>query len=409
MKKRLLLLLRTGVAVAGIAFIIAKVNLYDHVEVPADTPLPDGQTVDGPIKLKVVSGTYNPSDLSGELVVQMGAGTATERMIPIPQAALGADVQSGGLRFVPGLFTMLRHADGLQLILGLIVVAVLYPILSVRWWLLMRARRIFVTLWKAFRLTMVGNFFNFCMPGTTGGDVVKAYYAAKGSGRRADAIMSVIVDRACGLSGLLVLAGVAGLFMLDNDVARRLTVYTWLIGIGVLTAAGVYFSERMRRRLGVAWLLGKLPAKRFLAPIDQAAFAYRHHKRVVIVSILMSVCLHIVLVCATSLAGYALGIKTPLGLLLVVIPVTFLVGAIPIAPPQGIGVMEFVAVILLKPPLAFPNQIFGMLIMIRLYQMFYSLLGSMFLLKGEIHLHTQIAQENTDNAEQGQDPSPINR
>jgi hypothetical protein len=42
---------------------------------------------------------------------------------------------------------------------------------------------------------------------------------------------------------------------------------------------------------------------------------------------------------------------------------------------------------LLKPPIATPNQIVGMLLMFRLYQMAYSLLGSLFLLKGDIHLH----------------------
>jgi len=404
MKKHLLLVFRILVAVAGIGFILTKVSITDQVEVPAGSRLPGGHTLAQTTTFDVIWGVYDPAEPAGELIVQIGTDGRGPQSMPIPQAALSLNGQDQKLLFVPGLIWMLRTADVSMLLLGLLTVAAIYPVLTVRWWLLMRARQIFVGLPKAFRLTMVGNFFNFCMPGTTGGDVVKAYYAAKGSGRRAEAVMSVVVDRVCGLLGLLLLAGVAGLFMLHNDVARQLTIYTWLIGLGVVVAVAVYFSAFLRRVLAVGWFLGKLPAQRALTAIDQAAFAYRHHKRTVLGAIVISGAIHAALIVATSLAGYALGMQTPAGLLAVVIPLTFLVGALPVAPPQGIGVMEFFALVMLKPPWALPNQVFGMLILIRLYQLFYSLFGSLFLLKGDIHLHPQ-----EDPGEANNSRKPINR
>lgn len=386
MKKRITTILRSVIAAAGIAYVVWMVDLADRVEIPADTVLPNARHIDKPTNFKVVEGHYTPLDPTGELVIQIDDDSGQYTTMPIPQGALGTG--PGDLRFVPGLTTMLRQADKKMLLLGLLVVAVIYPILMVRWWLLMRSRDMTVSLWKAFRLTMVGNFFNFCMPGTTGGDLVKAYYAAKGSGRRADAVMSVIVDRICGLLGLLILAGVAGLFMLNDESARQITLYIWLICSGAVVGSVVYFSKTLRGMFGVDWLLSKLPAGQVFASIDAAAFAYRHHKMIVLYVIAMSIVLHIALVSATATAGYALGMQTPFSLLLIVIPVSFLVGAIPIS-PQGIGVMEFFAVAMLRSSLAFPNQIVGMLIMIRLYQIFYSLLGSVFLLKGDIHLHPQ--------------------
>ena len=386
MKKHLSTALRVVVAALGVAYIVWMVDLADHVELPAGTVLADGGVLDGSTSCKVIAGVYDAANPSGQLQVRVKRDGLPDLTVDVDSATL--DVGPGGPRFVPGLVTMLRQSDKPRLLLGLLMVSVIYPILVVRWWLLMRTRGMDVTMWKAFRLTMVGNFFNFCIPGTTGGDLVKAYYAAKGSGRRADAVMTVIVDRVCGLLGLLMLAGLAGLFMLHDDVARQITAYIWLIWLGILLGSCVYFSRRLRALLRVDRLLSLLPAKGLLGSIDEAAMAYRGHLLVVAGVISMGVVLHLMLVCATATAGYALGMDSSIGLLLIVIPVTFLVGAVPIA-PQGLGVMEVFAVTMLNSPLASPNQIIGMLMMVRAYQLAYSLLGSVFLLKGEIHLHPQ--------------------
>jgi len=399
MKKHLSLVLRILVAALGVGYVIWMVDLSDRVEAPAGVVLPDGSMLEEARALKVVGGVYDPTNPAGELVVEVRVGTGRLETVTIPRASLGK--KKDEMRFVPGLVTMLRGANVGLLIAGLVVVGLIYPILVVRWWWLMRTRGMAVRLSKAFRLTMVGNFFNFCIPGTTGGDVVKAYYAAKGSGRRADAVMTVILDRICGLLGLLVLAGFAGLFMWGDETARQLTVYIWLIMGGAVVGATLYFSQTLRSKLGINWLLEKLPGQGFLEAIDQAALAYRHHKMVLLGAIAASVFLHIAIVSATTMAGYALGMRTPVSLLLIVIPVSFLVGAIPIS-PQGIGVMEFFAITMLQSPLAFPNQIVGMLIMIRLYQIFYSLLGSLFLLKGDIHLHPQEAVVPLDSEPTGE-------
>ena len=50
---------------------------------------------------------------------------------------------------------------------------------------------------------------NVELPGSTGGDVVKAWYAARQApSRRTAAVMSVIVDRIVGLLALIMLGGV---------------------------------------------------------------------------------------------------------------------------------------------------------------------------------------------------------
>ncbi len=295
----------------------------------------------------------------------------------------------------PGILTILGEAERGWLVLALLMVLGIYPLQTLRWRLLLHARGIAVSWWRCLRLTMVGTFFNYCMPGTTGGDVVKAYYAARHSDRRADAVMSIIVDRVAGLVGLVLLAALAGLLILDDPAARRVTAWVWMGLAAFLILAAFYLSVRLRRLTGLDRLIAKLPGRGLAQKADAAAVAFGNHKMTVVAAIALSVPVHLLLALATALSGLALGLEAPLLLLLTVIPVAFLGGALPIS-YQGLGIMEGIAIPLLvhaESTTASPTQIVAMLLLIRLYQIIWSLSGAAFLLRGDIHIRAAEAGE----------------
>ena len=162
-----------------------------------------------------------------------------------------------------------------------------------------------------------------------------------------------------------------------------------------LAAAGavVYFHPTWRRRLGFDWLLHRLPGRQLLGQIDAAVVAYRDHKRLIAVAVGLGVMVHLLVATSTALAGYALGAGTPFGVMLNVVPVLFLAAAVsPIY--QGLGIMELVATaLLLDAPITTANQIVGMLLLTRLYQMAWSLLGAPLMLGGDIHLRPEAGRE----------------
>lgn len=88
-----------------------------------------------------------------------------------------------------------------------------------RWYMLVRALDLPFTLRNAFRLGMVGYFYNIMLPGSIGGDFVKAYSMYREHPeRRAAAVATVVVDRILGLFGLLLFAAVfGGAFWLLDD------------------------------------------------------------------------------------------------------------------------------------------------------------------------------------------------
>ena len=76
-----------------------------------------------------------------------------------------------------------------------------------RWKILLRVQGIDIPLMTAFRLTLIGVFFSNIIPGSVSGDLIKsAFIAGYTKDRKAEAILTIFVDRIVGLMGLFVVA-----------------------------------------------------------------------------------------------------------------------------------------------------------------------------------------------------------
>ena len=65
------------------------------------------------------------------------------------------------------------------LLLAVVVFPITFLITSYRWNTLLEAVDVRIGFPRVFVINMVGAFYNTFMPGSTGGDVLKAYYASK--------------------------------------------------------------------------------------------------------------------------------------------------------------------------------------------------------------------------------------
>ncbi len=79
-----------------------------------------------------------------------------------------------------------------------------------RWFILVRAQGLPFTPSNALRLGMVGYYFNTFLPGSVGGDIIKATCIAREQSRRTVAVATVLLDRGIGLCGLFWLAAILG-------------------------------------------------------------------------------------------------------------------------------------------------------------------------------------------------------
>ena len=251
---------------------------------------------------------------------------------------------------------------------------------------------------------MAGLFFNLCMPGTTGGDVMKAYYAARSTDQRGDAVVSVMVDRVCGLLGLILLVGVVGLFSLHDPLISKLVIAMWA-GFAALIVFGLlYTSPRLREKLKFKERLSWLPGVGLLKKVDGWVAAYRNHLGTLASAIALSMPMHLGLAGAMVLAGYALGIDQPLLYLLGTVPVVFLLWSLPISGPLGLGPLDYVAVQLIigTSDSTTAQQAVVMFVAYRLYAVVMGLCGSAALI-GSGAPSSKPPEDNT--AEQGNRPA----
>ena len=79
----------------------------------------------------------------------------------------------------------------------------------IRWRMTMRVQGLNLSLSRATAITFVSQFFSSFMLGSTGGDLIKAYYAARQTHhKKTEAVVTVFVDRMIGMWALLIFAAI---------------------------------------------------------------------------------------------------------------------------------------------------------------------------------------------------------
>jgi uncharacterized membrane protein YbhN (UPF0104 family) len=370
--------LRAAVALAAITWLVLAVDWHDRVVVPAGYPLSDapspgastiGASTTGARSLAVVG------EANGVLRLALAGGVAE-----VPRSSLGSG--PGQPRLAPGILSVIATLSAWQLALLVLLVASVMPVQALRWWLLLRARGIAPSAGATLRLHLIGCFWNLLFPGLTGGDAVKAWQVAQGSGRTADAILSVLVDRMLGILALFLLAAGAGLMLSDSAAHHSLALRVWL-ALAVLAAGlALWLSPALGRLTGIDRLLAWALEKPRLAQPVAALVAYRGHHATLLAGIACSFVGHILLVGSCIFAARAVGIATSWQELFVLLSLIFVIGAVPIS-LFGLGVMEVAAVALLADS-AGATQVISMLVLYRCAAIAAALPGGLLLI-GNLH------------------------
>lgn len=141
---------------------------------------------------------------------------------------------------------------------GVVLLLVAMFISFVRFHLLARAAEIPIRFVETLRICLIGLFFNTCMPGAVGGDVVKAGYLIKEKGCAAESLACTVTDRVLGLLGLVCVGGIALLLSWQEVLATEsLHVLALVVFgvIGVVAMSSVHGLTALAKGRKVALLL----------------------------------------------------------------------------------------------------------------------------------------------------------
>ena len=185
------------------------------------------------------------------------------------------------------------------------------------------------------------------IPGTTGGDVVKAVYIAKRcSTDRVRALVSVVVDRIVGLLSLLLVGSLASLLAVDRFPTFAIVV--WLTAAGTMLLCVLLLSPGLRRLVRFEQLIVRLPTRlgQILEEIDEAVLQYRGHLAGIAAWMLVSPLIYSLLIASIWFMDRSLGVGLALADYFFIVPVASVVQGIPIAPAGwGIGEAAYGALI----------------------------------------------------------------
>ncbi len=209
----------------------------------------------------------------------------------------------------------------------------------------------------------VGEFFNYALPTGVGGDLLRGYGLARDTHRKADAAVSVIIDRFVGLTTFVVAAAAASWVILrygsqanglpftpeNQSYLNLLSLSAALVAVMLLTILAVMLSRRLKQFF--EGVLARLPLANRTLPIYRTladAFnAYHGHYGAILLSSLGS----LTILLLSSVAIWFLGEAIQPGSIkflsiFAMNPIVAFVLLVPLA-PGGAGLRQGAFVVLL--------------------------------------------------------------
>lgn len=228
----------------------------------------------------------------------------------------------------------LAHPLQLFLLLSLYLCLLLNN--NLRWCLFLKALNVKTTFKEAFKLTLIGLFFNFTMLGGVGGDLVKGYYLFKNKkDKKLQAAASIFLDRFAGFYTMLTLGLVTLLLylknVLDQPYLMDLLIFVAILFLFVSVFLMICFIPRFHKIFQK--LLLKLPWDILKKDKGFGFLRFSYFMKAMGLSLFsLAICIAFFM-----LSGLLMGFDVPFWIYLYAVPLGFVFMALPIS-PGGIGV-----------------------------------------------------------------------
>ncbi len=248
----------------------------------------------------------------------------------------------GLLVYLIGVDRILRHfrnVDVSYLVVAGAIFVLIVAMMAGRWHVLLISQKKSPGYPKLLIFYFIGFFFNNFLPTAIGGDVSRAYNAAKSSGDTPMSIGSVVFERILGVLATLTLASFS-MFWVISSLDISLIFMTVLLFCAVLFALINLLNPLFFQKTGN--LLAKITffniGKR-INEVLESIHVYRHKKSIILYGYLISIACQLLFVIMNFVLAKSLSLNNvTFSQLLLVIPATFVLGLLPSV--NGLGVRE---------------------------------------------------------------------
>ncbi len=253
----------------------------------------------------------------------------------------------------------LRTANLAWLIPGFICFGLVLVIGSIRWHLLMRVQGITLHGFRVWQLAMIGMFFNLCLPGGVGGDLIKVFFAMREAPKsKSGVLLSIVVDRATGMFALILVS--VGVFVYFHAALMALPmIRPFLITVGIIFGAfmSLIAMGLIIDRFHLANRLPKkMPGHAAIIDIARAFSLYARSWYAVVAATALSLLLNLFIFGAAIFAAFAFVGHPSAGEMTSVIPIVTTISSLPIS-LAGIGVREGLFALMLNSLYGTPKEL----------------------------------------------------
>jgi uncharacterized membrane protein YbhN (UPF0104 family) len=243
------------------------------------------------------------------------------------------------------LWQQVRQASPMWLGVALSLYFLMILVSAWRWGYLLSAQHVRVPLRTLVDSYLVATFFNNFLPSNIGGDVIRIRDTVEGTGSKTVATLIVVIDRAVGLVGLLIVAAVAAsVSPAGTGPGQAQPVHPAVLWAGLGVAlGGVAFSMlspstvtrllRPLRRIHREWVDERLT--RMLGALTRL----RDQPSALINCLAGAVVVQLVLVAFYAAIAHSLRIPIGWAHLAVIVPMSFVVQMLPVS-VNGLGIRE---------------------------------------------------------------------
>jgi len=295
------------------------------------------------------------------------------------------EIQVGGegYQYRTGAVNLVQSARIAPVVVSLAIFGIVPLLLTYRWWILLKVQGVELPFWTTMELTLAGHFLNFFLIGTTGGDLVKAYWIGRFSPKKAEGFVSVFVDRFVGVVVLILLAAVLIIFMWRDPQVTKISRAVGLLVVLAALAVIVLFSQRTRKLIRFDRWKGRLPISGIIDRVDHSLLTYRRTSVVLAKAAGATVVLQLLSSTATYFLGSAIHMQVGIWYYFLYVPLAFLIGSIPVSVFWGLGLLEGAYVGFFSGSgFATVTQAAMLAMAVRLLQLVWSLPGSLVLAVG---------------------------
>ena len=192
---------------------------------------------------------------------------------------------------------------------------------------------------RRYYLWVMSLFFNLFLPSAVGGDIVRAYYIYKDSGKKMASVTSILIDRFFGLMASVTIGAaafwVARKHLDDPQMGQVLFWFVVLIFIGVLFLMSRQFSKPAKSLL--FWVTPKR-LKEHLERLFSVLDLYQTRRKAFLISFAYSLLAQVLFILMVYFLALSIHIHLPLALYFLYMPLVTVFSMIPSV--GGLGVRE---------------------------------------------------------------------